>query len=117
MRAVVAAVLIAALAAGCDDNGQTYSRSDVERAFRSQGLELLAPTGEDTLLAPKTTDEQFVVVIFPSERNATNALPTLRSESSSVSFDVRQGNVVVSGDESVTAPMRKRIRAALAELG
>jgi hypothetical protein len=116
MRLVVAALLVAALAAGCDDNRQKYSRSDVERAFRSQGLELLAPTGEDRLLAPKTTDEQFVVVIFPNEKDATNALPTLRSESSSVSFDVRQGNVVVTADESVTAPMRKRIRGALATL-
>jgi hypothetical protein len=117
MRVVIAAVLLAALAAGCDDNGQKYSRSDVERAFRSQGLELLAPTGEDRLLAPRTTDEQFVVVIFPNEKDALDALPTLRSESSSVSFDVRQRNVVVTADESVTAPMRERIRGALAELG
>jgi hypothetical protein len=136
MRVAVAAVLFAALAAGCDDNGQKYGRSDVEPAFRSRGLELLgpnrfdepvpnesnvylllAPTGEDRLLAPKTTDEQVVIVIFPNEKDATNALPTLRNESSSVSFDVRQGNVVVTADESVTAPMRKRIRDALDELG
>ena len=57
----------AALAAGCDDNGQKFSRSEVERAFRSQGLKLLAPTAEDRLLAPKNTDEQFVVFIFPNE--------------------------------------------------
>ena len=113
--------MIAALAAGCDDNGQKYSRTDVERAFRSQGLELLAPNressqGVDSLIL-NTTDEEFVVVIFRNEKDATNALPTLRRESSSVSFDVRQGNVVVTADESVTVPMRKRIRGALAELG
>jgi hypothetical protein len=117
MRVALAAVLVAALAAGCDDNAQKYSRSDVERAFRSQGLELLAPTGEDNLLAPKNTDEQFGVVIYPTEKNASNALRTLRSQATSETFDVRKGNVVVTSDEGVTAPMRKRIWGALAELG
>jgi hypothetical protein len=96
MRVAVAAVLVAALAAGCDDNPQKYSRSDVERAFRSQGLELLAPnrfdepvpnesnaylllapTGEDRLLAPKTTDEQVVIVIFAAHVVASSGLRPL----------------------------------------
>jgi len=31
-------------------------------------------------------------------------------------FDVQKGNVVISSDLPVTAPMQKRIRAALEEL-
>jgi hypothetical protein len=116
MRVLLAALVIAALPTGCDDNGDAYSRTDVERAFRSQGLELLAPTGEDHLLAPKNTDQQFVVAIYPNEEDAMNALRTLRSQASSESFDVRNENVVVTSDEGVTAPMRKRIRDALALL-
>jgi hypothetical protein len=49
---VGAAVLVAALVAGCDHNAKTYSRnaktyrrSDVERAFRSQGFDLGQPFG------------------------------------------------------------------------
>ena len=117
MRLLVGAVLVAALAAGCHDNGQKYSRSDVEQAFGSQGLELLAPTGEDHLLAPRNTDEEFVVVIYPNNEQATNALRVLKSQASSETFDVQNANVVVTSDEGVTEPMEKRIRAALDELG
>jgi hypothetical protein len=122
VRLVVLALLVAALAAGCDHDRQTYSRSDVERAFRSQGLELLAPNrespqGVDGLVsAPRTADGQFVVLIYPDEKEATNSLRILRSQARSETFDVRKKNVVVTSDEGVTAPMRKRIRAALAQL-
>jgi hypothetical protein len=132
MRLVVAALLIAALAAGCDDNGQKYSRSDVEHAFRSQGFELFAPNrpsvlDKEAMLAlvdsqgvdPPTakTGEPILVLIYEDEEGATDADRTLRSQATSGSFDVRKENVVITSDKGVTAPMRKRIRAALAELG
>ena len=132
MRLVVAALLVAALAAGCDDNRQKYSRSDVEHVFRSQGFELFAPNrpsvlDKEAMLAlvdsqavdPPTakTGEPILVLIYEDEEGATDADRTLRSQATSGSFDVRKGNVVVTSDKGVTAPMRKRIRAALAELG
>ena len=131
MRLVVAALLVAALAAGCDDNGQKYSRSDVERAFRSQEFELVAPNRhfvfkKEAMLAlidrqaddPPTarTGQPILVLIYEDEKGASDAYRTLRSQASFESFDARNENVVVHSDEGVTAPMRKRIRAALAEL-
>jgi len=115
MRLVLAALLVAVLVAGCNDKGQTYSRSDVERAFSAQGLELLAPTGEDHL-APMNASEEFVVLIYPSEKKAADALRIFKSQASSESFDVQKGNVLVTSDDGVTAPMRIRINAALFQL-
>ena len=63
------------------------------------------------------TGEPILVLIYEDEEGATDADRTLRSQATSGSFDVRKGNVVVTSDKGVTAPMRKRIRAALAELG
>jgi hypothetical protein len=132
MRLVLVALLVAALAAGCDDSGQKYSRSDVERAFRSQGFELGAPNrpsalDKETMLAlvDRQADESQIakmgqptlVLVYEDEKGASNALRTLRSQATTETFDVRKANVVVTSDEGVTAPMRKRIRAALAELG
>lgn len=127
MRVVVAAVLIAALAAGCDDNDQKYSRGDVERAFQSQGFDLTAPLdlsdGPTELGAysggvyrPRTREE-FVILVYDHEADADDAFQTLRSQASSATFDVRNANVVVTSDEGIPAPTRKRIRAALDELG
>lgn len=132
MRVAVAALLVAALAAGCDDNGQKYSRSDVERAFRSQRFELLAPNRPSVLdkeailaLVDRQADDPptakigapVFVLIYEDEKGATDADRALRSQATSETFDVRKGNVVVGSDEGVTAPLQKRIRAALAELG
>ena len=132
MRLVVAALLVAALAAGCDHSGKTYSRSEVERAFRSQRFELLAPNRPSvldkeailTLVDSRAVDpstakigEPVFVLIYDDEKGATDADRALRSQATSETFDVRKGNVVVGSDERVTAPWKKRIRAALAELG
>ena len=127
MGVVVAAVVIAALPAGCDDSAQKYSRGDIDRAFRSQGLELQEPNrGEDSLLiaidrasdAPRAeTGEPIGVVIYANEKDATDALRTRRSQASSESFELRKGNVVVTSDGGVNARMRKRLRDALAQLG
>ena len=122
MRVVVAAVLIAALAAGCDDNDQKYSRSDVERAFQSQGFDLTAPLhlsdGPTELGAysggvyrPRTREE-FVILVYDHEADADDAFQTLRSQASSATFDVRNANVVVTSDEGIPSPTRKRVRAA-----
>ena len=132
MRVVVAAVVVAALVAGCDDNGTTYSRSEVERAFHSQRFDLVAPNRDfvfrkEAMLAlvdrqaddppTATIGESILVLIYEDEKGATDAHRTLRSQASSETFDVRKANVVVTSDEGVTAPTRKRIRAALDELG
>ena len=60
--------------------------------------------------------EPVFVLIYDDEKGATDADRALRSHATSETFDVRKGNVVVGSDERVTAPMRKRIRAALAVL-
>ena len=131
MRVVLTALLVAALAAGCDDSGRKYTRSDVERAFRSQGFELFAPNRPSVLdkeamlvLVDRRADdppvarigEPVFVLIYDDEKGATDADRALRSHATSETFDVRKGNVVVGSDERVTAPMRKRIREALAVL-
>jgi hypothetical protein len=40
----------------------------------------------------------------------------LTSQATSETFDVRRGNVVVTSDEGTSPALRRRIRAALAEL-
>lgn len=125
-------MLVAALLAGCDDSGTTYSRSEVERAFHSQRFDLVAPNRDfvfrkEAMLAlvdrqaddppTATIGESILVLIYEDEKGATDAHRTLRSQASSETFDVRKANVVVTSDEGVTAPTRKRIRAALDELG
>ena len=135
MRLVVAARLIVALAAGCDDNGQPYSRGDVKQAFESQRFDLTAPMAPDgplwlssrpppsesssysgAIYVPRS-GEPFLILVYDRESDADNAFQTLRSQASSETFDVRKANVLVTSDEGVTAPMRKRIRAALDALG
>jgi hypothetical protein len=126
MRVVLAAVLIAALVAGCDDSGQKFSGKDVERAFRSQGFDLRATLDlsdgplesssySGKLYLPQT-QERFVIVVYDHQSDADDSFHTLRSMASSDTFDAQKGNVVVFSDDAVSGPMRKRIRAALEEL-
>ena len=131
MRLVVAALLVAVLAAGCDHSGKTYKANDVERAFHSHGFVLSAfwadpavPPNHIALEGVNAMDgamyanrgERFMVVVYDHNTDADKAIETLRSQGSSETFDVRKRNVVVTSDDGVTAPMRKRIRGALAEL-
>ena len=135
MRVLLAALLFAALAAGCDDNGQQLSRGDVKQAFESQGFDLAGPVDPDgplwvasrapasdssaydgAIYVPRTGDPPFLILVYDRENDADNAFQTLRSQATSASFEIQKANVVVTSDEGVTAPMRKRIRAALAEL-
>jgi hypothetical protein len=117
MRIIVSVALIASLAAGCDDNGQKdshkYSRSDVEHAFRSQGLELFGPDFPEVTTLVTKTGEEVDAFIYPNDKEAVEGLRALRN--SSDTFAVRKKNVVVLS--AATAPMRKRIRGALAQLG
>jgi hypothetical protein len=128
MRVVLASAVIAALATGCDSHGQPYSRSNVEHAFRSHGFNLSAPldlsdgppeassyTG--VVYLPQTR-ERFVIVVYDHQSDADDSFQTLtlQSQATSETFNAQKGNVVVFSDEAVTVPMRKRIRAALAEL-
>ena len=105
MRVVVAAVLVAALAAGCDDNGQKYSRSDVERAFRSQGFDLsdsidlsdgpLDSSSYAGVVYVPRTRERFVIVVYDHGSDADDSFQTLRSMGSSETFNAQKGNVVI----------------------
>jgi hypothetical protein len=120
MRRVVPALLIVVIAAGCNGNGKVYTRSDVERAFRSQGFELVAPTSKlvtknEAVLAPKT-GESFIVLIFKNEKRARAAARVLARQATPETLDVRQGNVVVESDEGVTRRIRTQIHAALSRL-
>jgi hypothetical protein len=95
-------------------------RSDVERAFRSQGFELVAPNPalvfeSEAALAPKT-DEPFGVLVYEDEKRATEAVRTLRSQGTSETLDLQKSNVVVFSDEGVTPSVRSRIGDALTEL-
>jgi hypothetical protein len=124
MRVALAVAVIAALAAGCDDNGQKFSRSDVEGAFHSQGFDLTAPLDEFSTESPGAfsgvalvpTRGSFVILVYDHNSDADDAFKIFRSQATSQTFDTRKANVVVYSDEGVTAPMRKRIRAALEEL-
>jgi hypothetical protein len=128
MQVVVAALLVIAIASGCRGDGTEYSRSDVMRAFRSQGLDLVGLTSRlatptsrmvfiktKAMLAPNSGGP-FFVLLFKNERRAIFAFKTLTSQATPVSLDLRRGNVVVTSDEGVPSQVRKRIRAALARL-
>ena len=121
MRVVVAALLIAALAAGCDDEGQNYSAGEAKRAFHSHGFEMVAPNRDDFItfaLDPKSGDQVIVAVYGNEERakKAENTVFTLGNQSSSATFNLRKGNVVVTAEKDASASVRKRIRLALASL-
>jgi hypothetical protein len=137
MRVAVAACLMAALVAGCHDNVKTYSRSDVVRAFRSQGFDLgrpdpgvltVAPTPElmdatssrppPTLWIPKRQVQPLVVLLFKDDSDAHDAIQALRRAGYRDEFDVQKGNVVVTNDEGprLIPSTEKRIRNALAQL-
>jgi hypothetical protein len=134
MRVVVAAVVVAALAAGCDDNSKTYKARDVEQAFHSQGFVLSAfsfsadpatPPSHIALEGANAMDgamyanrgAPFMIVVYDHNSDAEKAIETLRSMASSETFNAQKGNVVIFSDDGVTAPTRKRIRAVLDELG
>jgi hypothetical protein len=119
MRVVATAALIVGLTVGCSD-GNAYDRSDVTRAFRTQGFELDAPTPKlvsngKAVLAPKT-GEPFLVIVFKSEKPAADAARTLAAEATADSLDLRAKNVVVTSDEGLRVGERKRIRDALVRL-
>jgi hypothetical protein len=128
MRVIVAALLCVAVASGCSSDGAQYSRSDVTRAFRLQGFDLVPLTSRlatpntrvvfiktKAMLAPNSGGP-FYVLLFKNEKRAISAFKTLTSQATPETLDLRQGNVVVTSDESVTSGVRKRIRAALARL-
>ena len=126
MRLVLAALLMAALVAGCVNDSKKYRRSDVEQAFRSQGFDLTAalnlsgdsqaPSSFAGVALVPSTHERFTILVYEHESDADKAFQTLRSQASSDTFDVRKGNVVVFSDDGVTALTRIRINAALFQL-
>jgi hypothetical protein len=128
---------MAALVAGCHDHAKTYNRSDVVRAFRSQGFDLgrpnpgvltVAPTPElmdamssrpaPTLWVPKRQRRPLVVLLFKDDSDAQDAIHALRRPGYRDEFDVQKGNVVVTNDgPRLTPSTETRIRNALAQLG
>ena len=131
MRVFVTALVVVAVVVGCRGGGTQYSRSDVTRAFRSEGFQLVTLTsrlampntrvvflkkkdGED-MLAPNSGGP-FVVLIFNSEKRAAFAFQTLTSQATRDTFELRRRNIVVTSDEGVSPEIRKRIRRALSRL-
>jgi hypothetical protein len=131
MRLFGTALVVVAVVAGCRDGGTQYSRSDVTRAFRSEGIQLVTLTsrlampdtrvvflkkkdGED-MLAPNSGGP-FFVLLFNSEKRAAFAFQTLTSQTTRDTFELRKRNIVVTSDEGVTPEIRKRIRRALSRL-
>jgi hypothetical protein len=137
MRATVAAVALVAVAAGCRGGDTQYSRGDVMRAFRSEGIQLLSlrsrlstpstrvvflkkEEGEE-MLAPDSggvpnSGGPFFVLLYNSEKRAAFAFQTLTSYATHDTFELRRRNVVVTSDEGLTSEIRKRVRRALAGL-
>jgi hypothetical protein len=114
-RSALAAFLLL-FATGCGDT-QSYSRTEVERAFAKHGFELHAAvqSGNGAVLTP-TTREPFIVIVAETDKDAAKSYDELRSQATNESFDARRGNVVVTSDEGTSPALRSRIRAALAEL-
>lgn len=131
MRVIVTVLVVVAVVAGCRGGDAQYGRSDVTRAFRSEGIQLVTLTsrlampntrvvflkkkdGED-MLAPNSGGP-FFVLLFNSEKRAAFAFQTLTSQATRDTFDLRRRNIVVTSDEGVTPEVRKRIRRALSRL-
>jgi len=123
MRFAVAVLLLAGLVAGCDDD-QKYSRTDVERAFHSKGLDLTAdmsfpPAPKGSFSGTAYSLERGpgpLVLVYDHDGDAADAFQTLHSQATSETFDARKGNVVVTSDEGLSRPLKKQIRSALSEL-
>lgn len=124
MRVVLAALLVAALAAGCGDSAKTYNSDDVRRAFNSQGFDLIGPLGQFATdsggpysgAAFTPSRGPFIVLVFDRNGDADKADKTYQGQATSQSFEVRKGNVVVLSDDGVTPLTRIRINAALFQL-
>jgi hypothetical protein len=128
VRVIVTALVVVAVAAGCRGDGTQYSRGEVTRAFRSEGIQLTSGLampnarvvfpkkndGED-LLVPNSGGS-FLVLLFNSEKRAASAFQALTGQATRDTFDLRQRNIVVTSDEGVSPAVRKRIRRALARL-
>jgi hypothetical protein len=141
VRVIVTAFVVVAATAACRGSETHYSRDDVVRAFRAEGIQLVTLTSRlatpntrtvfpkkkqgEEMLAPNSGGPDFVapnsggpffVLLFNTQRRATFAFKTLASQATSDSFDLQWHNVVVMSDEGVTPEVRRRVRHALARL-
>ena len=131
LRVILTVLVVVGVVAACRGGDTPYSRSDVTRAFRSEGIRLVVLTSRlampstrtvflkkkdgEEMLAPNSGGS-FFVLLFNSEKRAAFAFQTLTSQATRATFDRRQRNVVVSSDEGVAPEVRKRIRRALSRL-
>ena len=122
-RAALAAVLLSAtLASGCGDS-TTYSKGQVENAFRSQGFRL---TGKGGVLVPATNSGVlfFTVEVRKSEKGLRRFFRPSRSggpyrvtvPGQTFDFALRKRNVVVLSKGGLDADQRRRIILAIKSL-
>lgn len=131
VRVIVTAFVLVAGTAGCRGGESHYTRDDVVRAFRAEGIQLVSltsrlatPSTRTVFLKKKQGEEMlapnaggpFFVLLFNTQRRAAFAFQTLTRQATSDSFDLQRHNVVVTSDEGVTPGVRKRVRHALARL-
>src|SRR4051794_15712662 len=118
MRVAAAVLLVAAFVSGCADRAKVYARSDVERSFRSQGLDLVSPPlqpaagAHATALVPNSG--QFVVLVYENEKRANDAERAFQATTRPL--DLHDGNVIVTSNKNIAPPVRQQIRDALAAL-
>jgi hypothetical protein len=103
------------MAAGCDHGSKLYSTKDAKRAFAKEGF-VLVPTGiTRRLLLPKS-GEPFTVVVARSEAEAKYAYRALNRQSTSLTYDLRARNVLLTSDTGLSSRDKARLRRAMGDL-
>jgi hypothetical protein len=122
---VLAAVLVVLATTGCSKgSSKTYSSGDVERAFHSQGFDLAGPfyanrttaSGKGPAFWTAKTRKTILVLRFDDQVDAAvvdGVASELQGAGPVPARHVARANVVVVLSGGVTAPVQKRVQAAL----
>ena len=111
-RTGLALALIILAGCGGGDESPTYSRAEVQNAFRAEGISLSEVGGE------LRSNQGFWVLVFESPKEA-NAGANLYEGSGTLGqpeIAYHLANIVVYTDEQLTAPVSERVEAALARV-
>ena len=110
------------MATACGATSHDYSASDVKAAFAAAGVAVHSAMTARTpgkrfggVVLSADLGSEFVIAIYDDERDAKASYTILRSQASPHSFDGRQRNVVVFGDD-LTPRERHTIVTALSHL-
>jgi hypothetical protein len=112
LRTGFASALVIVAGCGGGDEGVTYSRSEVRKAFSAEGISLSEVGGE------LRSNQGFWVLVFESPKEA-NARANLYEGSGTLGqpeIAYHHANIVVYTAEQLSGPVRERIEAALARL-